>query len=339
MLKKKHHIIFSQDSKNNNFYGINEIINNLIKKINNKKNIKVENVSLNKFFKISNKIKNSNLVHIHGCWSLIHIIVFIYSKIYKKKIFFSPHGMLMPKALEIKSLKKKIALFLYQKNIIKNCNKVIVNSELEKKTFKRIFNHNKIIVIPHGINVNKKNYFIKKKNKKLNFVFFSRIHPIKGLSNLVKIWKDSSLLKNINLTIYGKNQDDLYFKKIKPFFGKNIKYLGQLNTINKYKKLRKYDVLIYPSLSENFGIIILEALNAGLFVLIKKNLPWNFLPKEYGRLIAMDKKNLEKQVISLINKKKNSYIYKNKANLRKYLINKFSWEKIANKYLNQYNIM
>jgi len=41
----------------------------------------------------------------------------------------------------------------------------------------------------------------------------------------------------------------------------------------------------------------------------------------------------------LINKKKILNIYKNKVNLRKYLINKFSWEKIANKYLNQYNIM
>ena len=93
--------------------------------------------------------------------------------------------------------------------------------------------------------------------------------------------------------------------------------------------MKKYDVLIYPSYSENFGIIILEALNAGLYVLVRENLPWKSLNSKFGKLIKMNKNFLEKK----INK-----INYDKKYLRNYLINNFNWKKISNIYLKIYNI-
>ena len=50
---------------------------------------------------------------------------------------------------------------------------------------------------------------------------------------------------------------------------KNINYIGPLNN-NIQQNLSKYDVLIHPSKSENFGLVIFEGLSAGLFLILNK---------------------------------------------------------------------
>ena len=331
-------IIFTNDLKNENSYGIGQIIHFLKKNIKIRKNINVEIVNFKNLITKIHKIKKSSLVHIHGCWSLIHLLTFIISKIYKKKIYFSPHGMLMPQALKIKKLKKQIALKIYQKKILDHCDKIIVNSNLEKKFLKKLSNNKNISIVPHGININQKYFFKRNKNAKVKFLFYSRIHPIKGLLQLVDIWSKSKVLKKINLHIYGNVEDQIYFNKIKSLITNNIRYLGALNSVNKYQLMKKYDVLIYPSYSENFGIIILEALNAGLYVLVRENLPWKSLNSKFGKLIKMNKNFLEKNIILLTEKVKINKINYDKKYLRNYLINNFNWKKISNIYLKIYNI-
>ena len=61
--------------------------------------------------------------------------------------------MIDPFSLKQKSLKKKIALLLYQKFIFEKSDLIIVNSNIEKKNFLKITkNIQKITIIPHGIN-------------------------------------------------------------------------------------------------------------------------------------------------------------------------------------------
>ena len=270
-------IIFTKDLKNTNSFGINEIIKKLKIHINSNSKERVEIINLKNNFDIYKKIKKSKIVHIHGCWSLSHFKIFLFSLIHNKKIFFSPHGMLLPNALKFKKIRKMLALCSYQKLVIAYSNKIIVNSETEKKELKKIYNHKNIYVIPHGIEVNNKKSF-KKNCNKIKIIFFSRIHPIKGLFDLVKIWKNSNILNKFKLDIYGTIEDNNYFSNVKKFLSNNVRYHGPLDKTNKYKTLKKYNVLIYPSFSENFGLVILEALNSGLYILMRNNLPWNFLP-------------------------------------------------------------
>ena len=121
-------IIFSKDAKNLNSFGVNEIIINLKNNINRISKDKKEIINLKNNLEIFKKIKKSKVVHIHGCWTLSHLKIFIFSVLNNKKIFFSPHGMLMPKALQIKKIRKILALLLYQKIIISKSHKIIVNS-------------------------------------------------------------------------------------------------------------------------------------------------------------------------------------------------------------------
>ena len=217
-----------------------------------------------------------------------------------------------------------------------------MNSSIEKKNIASLFKNKKTIVISHGISDLKKTFYLKKKiNKKINFVFFSRIHPVKNLKKLIDIWHSDNFFKDYKLTIYGDIADIHYFNKLnkKIYSNKNIFYKGPLFN-NKIKTLSKYDVFVLPSTSENFGLVVLEALKAGLYLILNKNLPWKVLKKyKLGHLIEFDKKNLI-STINKINKNKNSiFSAKRKKKIYKLLIENYNWKKIAEKYIEELNII
>ena len=317
--------------KQNDKYGLSNSINNLKKNFKKKNIILFHNPNFLTFFK-----KKINIVHIHGCWSIRLLFFFIISFILKIKIIFSPHGMLLEQALKIKKIKKKIALLFYQNFIVKKSDLIIVNSHVEKRELEKIYKKKKIKIIYHGIKISPVKYS-NNLNKKIKFVFFSKIHPIKGLLDLVKIWNESNYLKKINLDIYGKIDDHNYFDKIKKYIisNKNINYKGSIFK-NKIETLSKYDVLLLPSKSENFGIVILEALNAGLFLILSSTLPWKFLQKTNNAfLIHFNKKILERKIKNLTLNKKKYFTLMIKKN-RKRILKKYDWDKISKEYLNLY---
>ena len=313
-----------------NIYGINQVLKGLIPSL--KRKIEVlQNINYFKFL-----FSNIDFIHIHGLWDLKFFLFFIIAKLKKKKVIISPHGMLDPESFKVKSFKKKIAFFIYQRLVLIESDLIIVNSNEEKKNFLEKVNHKKVNVIPHGIILTK----IKKKRNKglLHSVYFSKIHPIKNLLQLVKIWSISKKLQKFKLSIYGEIDDGEYFNKINNIINKskNIFYCGKIGN-NKILNLSHYDIFIFPSKSENFGLVVLEALNAGLYLILNKTLPWKSLEiNKFASFTNFNKKSLE-DVIIFTEKNKN-FLFSNLLNKKKilYLKSNYNWQIISNKYIAQY---
>lgn len=330
-MKLKACYIYSK-SKVKSDFGIDVVVENLQRIFKDRINIKL--INQNNYLRSIFFIVNCNIIHLHGCWSPIFIISFIIGKIFGKKIFFSPHGMLDPYSVSIKSVKKKISWHLYQKIISKN-SIIICNSLLEKNNLKKLDLKN-INYINHGINLNH-NYYCDYLHKP-KFVFFSRIHPIKNILELILVWKKSDYLKSFSLDIYGKIEDVNYFRKLKELLKNesNIKYKSPLSKRNKYKVLSKYNVYLFPSKTENFGITVLEALSCGLYVVSNKNLPWKILERfNFGKLIYFTSENLEK-VVNNISKILQNRRLISKKKVYLFLRNHYSWSKISEKYWSTY---
>ena len=322
-------------SENEDKFGVTKVINSLKKNLKNKIKIKYTN-------KIFNLIKfKPDLIHIHGCWKLRLILFFILSKIFSIKIIISPHGMINPVSFNQKKIKKIIGWHLYQKIIFYKSDLIIVNSVNEKKNLEKKINCKvNVIIIPHGININNKININVHKKSNLRFVFFSRIHPSKNLHKLIKLWKSDKFFYKYSLSVFGEITDLNYFKKL--FYRsetnfKNIKYFGPLKK-NLQKTLSKYDVFVMPSKSENFGLVVLEALSSGLFVLVNKDLPWKILERNHlGKSFVMNKKNLIYSIkkIELIKNKIRKKNYKNK--IFNFLNTNYSWNKIVKIYISNYH--
>ena len=248
--------------------------------------------------------------------------------------------MLDPKSLSQKKIKKQIAWFLYQKIILFYSNLIIVNSELEKiNLLKKIARKNNIEIIPHGIEIPKKFFPKKNINKKLKFVFFSKIHASKNLLALVKLWEKSIFLKKFDLNIFGEINDKIYFSKVNAYIkrNKNINYLGLLNK-NIQFKLSNFDVLIHPSESENFGLVIYEALSSGLFLILNRKLNKTDLKKNLFSIdINLNLKNLDTSVKEIVKKKNFLKSLKFKKKCFDYIKNNHNWEYLTDKYVQKYS--
>lgn len=325
--------IYIASSENSNKFGISKVIYHLKKRLS-----KSHQVRYSKNIIDFIKFKPS-ILHIHGCWKINLLILFLLAKIMGVKIIISPHGMIDQNSLNQKKLKKQIALFFYQKNIFKNADLIIVNSIVEKKNLLLKLKKYRIIdIIPHGVEYDEK--FLPKKNlnEDIKFVFFSKIHKSKNLISLIKLWDKSCFLKKFRLDIFGEIEDEDYFFQVNSFIKKNrnIKYLGKLNKKIQYK-LSKYDVFIHPSKSENFGLVIYEALSAGLFLILNEKIQNKILKRNHFAMnINFNEKTLDKSVKKILQNKEyiKSKYYKKKC--IRFISNNYNWDIIVNDYIKKY---
>ena len=251
----------------------------------NKNNIRTRVLSMNDgdnikvIFNYKDIISEFDVIHIFSGWNLYVPYLINLSKKLNKKIFFSPLGQLDEWSLQQKSLKKKIALNFYLKKSLERCNAIITASEQEKKDVKKIIT-NKVLVLGHGVDIPEEKFLLRKKfneNKK-KLIFISRLHYKKGIFNLIEAWQKANL-KNWELKLYGPISDNLSLlknkRKIENFEICNPVY-GNLKT----ELVLNSDILILPSLSENFGLIVAESLSLGLPVATTLNTPWAKISKE-----------------------------------------------------------
>jgi len=190
----------------------------------------------------------------------------------------TPRGMLEPWIMNHNSWKKKLGLFLYQKKDLKKALCIHATCEMEKETVRNLGFKNPISVIPNGIdlrNINslKTNFGTKK------FVFLSRIHVKKGIELLLDAWKQLER-EDWVVEIAGEGNKDYINKLIKKVEVEKIKgvsFVGPKYGTSKWDFIKNGDVFVLPTFSENFGIVVAEALASGVPVITTRGTPWEEL--------------------------------------------------------------
>lgn len=145
--------------------------------------------------------------------------------------------------------------------------------------------NNKIEVIANGIDVD--SIQIKstwKKNKTL--LFLSRIHVKKGIEFLldaIAVLKEQ--LQGYIIYIAGEGEAS-YIQVLKEKaqslgIDNLISFCGGIYGEKKWKLFRQADLFILPTYSENFGIVVAEALASGTPVITTKGTPWEELETEH----------------------------------------------------------
>jgi glycosyltransferase involved in cell wall biosynthesis len=301
-----------------------------------KKNIRATVVTKKK--NLIEEIKKADICHLYGGWTFFYLKVFFISYFFKKKIIIHPFGIYEPWAFSQKKFKKIIAWNLYQKHILKKADIIHCVSNMEKKNLLKLNSSFKTVVLPYGIS---KNILKKKVKKKFNkkALFLSRLHPKKGLTDLIKAWIsiDNKFWK---LDIVGPYVDQNYYDSLQSLIhnsgNKNITILKPIfNNYKKYKLFENYDFFVLPTKSDPFAIVILECLSQGLPVLTNVNTPWNYI-RTYnaGWFIKDNYLELKENLKKIFNTPKSQFYIKSKNAIR--LAKQFSWEYILKKYILMY---
>lgn len=257
--------------------------------------------SLIKEFRVFLKYEKPDIVHINGIWSPQNWVFQKVAQELKIKVVLSPHGMLESWILEHKPLKKKIALFLFQNRAIKRVDYIHATAQMEKNSIRKLGFNNEITIIPNGIDLSEvkeiKTYY---KTKKI--VFLSRIHPKKGIEILLKAWRNSDT-KGWTLEIAG-NGEAIYIANLSQIAKdlKNVRFVGAMYDEAKWNFLRSADVMVLPTHSENFGIVVAEALAVGVPVITTTGTPWQDLENyNCGWWIDLSVQNLKSTLLKVFN--------------------------------------
>lgn len=131
-----------------------------------------------------------------------------------------------------------------------------------------------------------------KESGKAKFIFISRIIWKKNLLFALKCLKNVE--GNVQFDIYGPIEDQKYWEKCQQEIAvlpDNIKvnYCGLIGHEEVHRTFSQYDAFLLPTLSENFGHVIAEALSVGCPVIISDQTPFTDVNIYHaGRAIPLD---------------------------------------------------
>lgn len=238
---------------------------------------------LNKIFTDS-ELEGYKMFHIHGIWQPITYQIVKNAINNNIPYIITPRGMLEPWSLLQGRFKKKLVLKLFQLKHLKNSSCIHATAFSEVESIKNLGIKKPIALIPNGINLNEFPNVIPIKEKvSRKILFLSRIHVKKGIENLIEAWRliEDNLKKDWIIEIVGNGEkeytNELKERIISVNLENSITVKDPVFGDEKLRLFREASLFVLPTYSENFGIVIAEALASYTPVITTKGAPWRDL--------------------------------------------------------------
>jgi glycosyltransferase involved in cell wall biosynthesis len=292
-----------------------------------------------------------DMLHVNGFWP--HP-VYMSSRLAHKSgtpYILCPSGALEPwrlRSTRFKWLKKEAYLRSIGKSVMKCSACLHACSAQEAEHFRRAGHDGPVAIIPNGIDISE---FTAADGDEAHMhwpdlrgrpvvLFLSRLSPEKGLDLLIRTWAElvrRRAHREAILMIAGPD-DRGYRKTVEAMIEKNalqrrIVMSGMIRGRGKAALLRRADVLVLPSYSENFGIVVAEALACGTPVITTTGTPWNQLQSlDAGRWVAPEASELAGALRELLDMPESQRQAMGQRG-RKLVEQHYTWDKVVGKFL------
>jgi glycosyltransferase involved in cell wall biosynthesis len=234
-----------------------------------------------------------DVLHQHGIWTAMSRVTTRWRQAHGRPTVIAPHGSLEAVPLTYSRWKKRLAMLWYERENLARASCLHATAEEEVDGFRNFGLRCPVAVIPNGVDDAatvargdadrfRRTHRIPRGARLL--LYLSRIHPKKGLSDLVD---GMALLGDRvgpwHLVIAGPEEDGAYVAAVRALVERRglaarVHWLGPLYDDAKHDALAAAELFVLPTLSDNYAIVIAEALNAGVPVLTTQGaLPWHVL--------------------------------------------------------------
>ena len=296
------------------------------------------------------KQNDFDIVHVHLPFAA-NILINVNRKLRDKMVYTAHIGEEKKRFALDSSAPLALKLFLPDLYLMKRIKKsVVLNDPLKEKLINKGIEEEKLEVIPNGIDVDEFNLSkeeverVKRKyeidDSKVVVMFSGSITPRKGVIHLVKAVEMINDVRIFLLIVGNPNIDKEYAKMVMDYVKKkNIK--AKFTGFVSYEDLKALysacDIFVLPSFEEGDPIALKEALASGK-PLIGSNaggIPMQIRDGWNGFLVEPgNEKQLTEKIKYLVdNDEERERMSKNSRRLAE---EEFSWERIAEKYLETY---
>lgn len=222
-----------------------------------------------------------DILHSHGLWLPVNHWATQLARHRCIPLIIHPRGMLEPWALGHRALKKSLAMALFQRSDLCMAHTFVATSAMEYRNIRELGFKQPVAIIPNGIFFDSSQSDpIPSPQRSNTVLFLSRIHPKKGLRELITAW--SALRPNDwRLCIAGPDEDGHLAEMMQLVSQLNlatqVDFIGEVNDVGRQKLFNLSKLFVLPTHSENFGLVVVEALAQGLPVITTKGAPWEDL--------------------------------------------------------------
>lgn len=221
----------------------------------------------------------ASVVHQHGLWQYPSIACADRQRTHGIRRVVSPHGMLHPWALRVRPRRKRAAWIAYERRSAATADVFHATAEAEAGYIRDCGLRQPVAIIPHGVEV-AEHLPHRARDTCRTALFLSRLHPGKRVEDLLTAWSRVQP-RQWKLVIAGP--DDAGHRATLESLARtlgvvDVGFTGPVYGEQKDRLFRNADLFILPSLSENFGLVVAEALACGVPVITTTGTPWNRLP-------------------------------------------------------------
>lgn len=276
-------------------------------------------------------------LHCHNLWMMPGIYA---SRIRKKfpntRFVYSPRGALSSYSLASGSKFKPIFWATAQRPALAAADCLHATSAEEAEDLDALGLRRPIVTIPNGVHVPAR--IANPPSDTKTALYLGRIHPEKGLDALIDGWAQS-VDGEWRLRIVGP--DPIGYRaslerKVSDLGLDSVDFLDAAVGADKWSTLSGVEFLVLPSPSENFGIVVAEALAAGVPVLSTSGTPWSELPARgagwYCGVSARDLADAMQIAKNLHWEERRQMGQRG----RRWVESRFSWHSITDQFLSTY---
>jgi glycosyltransferase involved in cell wall biosynthesis len=279
----------------------------------------------------------ADVVHLHAAYSFPTIPTLLAARMLKRPVIWTPHGAFQrwsgSRRVGFKSLWEKVCVAIASRELVLH-----LTSKTEVAETRARFARAKIELIPNGVEV-PPTLNREPRGARLRLGFVGRLDPKKGIENLLaacRILKERKA-PDLSLTIAGSGSSE-YEAKLRGEIdrldlGNEIAMLGDIRGEEKQRMFERTDVVVVPSFTENFAIVVAEALAHGAAVIASTGTPWKEVERVgCGLWVANDPESLA----GAISRIDSMPVAEMGEHGRRWMAADFSWEKCASEMIALY---
>ena len=215
-------------------------------------------------------------VWVHSMWSPMVIKASIKAVLTGKKLVRMPHGCTDPAKLRFHWHKKRWVAPI-ERWLFRRADRIIATCDEEVSWIKAFEPKvKKVEVVPLSLqspaHISCPTSHVSSKLDQAaspKLLYIGRLHPLKGVEFLLE-----AMPPECKLVVIGKDEGEgKKLKKIAAHRGLDVEFKGVVSETEKGAAYQWCDVLVLPTLSENFGLVVAEALERGKRVITTDGAP------------------------------------------------------------------